>query len=294
MTAASLTRLCLLGAIWGASFALMRIAVAEFTPTTLIVIRLACAAAFLTVVVIVTARKVALLAKARHFLALGFINSAVPFFLFAFAAKTLPAASLAVFNSLAPVFGALIGRLWFGAPLSARTSVGLAIGVMGVATICGESLWLARHTEMGLSLPMALLAGVAAPACYGLSANYIKSRADIATPFENALGSMWAATFLTAPLLLLAPPTTAPSVEAWIAVLILGIVCTGAAYVLSFRIIADLGSTRALTVTFLIPLFGGLWGVLLLREPISAGLVAGGMLVIMGTALTMMSQKSAT
>lgn len=285
MSLASLLRLIALGAIWGSSFSFMRIAVPEFGPVALIAIRLALAALFLATVAAVLWRPLPIKGHVAHYLFVGAVNSALPFFFFAYAAQSLPAALLAVFNSLAPALGAVVARLWLKTPITGHTAAGLALGVVGVSLIAAESLLKAEVTAGFSATALALVAGVAAPLCYAVVATYIKRKQAAVTPFDNAHGSMWAAMLLTAPFAGLLPPPGTPAPEDWIAVSALGLVCTGAAYILSFRLISDLGPTRALTVTFLVPLFGVIWGVTFLGERLTVLFLCGGLLVVLGTAM---------
>jgi drug/metabolite transporter (DMT)-like permease len=103
--------------------------------------------------------------------------------------------------------------------------------------------------------------------------------------FNNAHGSMWAATLLVLPAVPFFPAGGAATPGVLGAALALGIVCSGVAYLLYFRLIADLGPASALTVTFLIPVFGVLWGWLFLGEHVGLPTVAGSLIVIVGTAL---------
>lgn len=104
--------------------------------------------------------------------------------------------------------------------------------------------------------------------------------------FSNAYGSMWAATLLMIPVALATPiPAEVPMVPTGLAVLALGIVCSGVAYLIYFRLIADFGGVSALTVAFLIPVFGTFWGAWLLGEPVTWSTLIGGLMVLMGTAM---------
>ena len=105
-------------------------------------------------------------------------------------------------------------------------------------------------------------------------------------PFSNAHGSMWAATVLMALTLPFYPIATEPTLGVWTAVAALGVLCTGVAYLIYFRLIQDMGPISALSVTFLIPVFGILWGVLFLDEQIDWSTIIGALVVLVGTALT--------
>lgn len=298
MDVASALRLVLLAAIWGGSFLCMRIAVPAFGPGMLIGLRVAIAAVFLWGVCRLMHKGAPLLPHWKHYLILGLFNSALPFLCFAYAAQTLGASLLSILNATAPIFGAIIGMLWLRTPVTRTTALGLALGIAGVATLVGGSI-----TVKDGNWWLAIGAGLLAPVCYGIAGTYTKkaqsglsplnSRSGPSplkaqsgpSPLDNAHGSMWAATLLALPGALFIPGGGVPSSLAWVSVVALGVLCTGAAYLLYFRLIRDIGATRALSVTFLIPVFGVLWGVLLLGEHVGLNALAGGALVLLGVAL---------
>lgn len=285
MDRASLFRLVALGAIWGGSFALQRVAVPVFGAAITTEARLALAALFLSVIATAGGIGAGFRRHWRHFLFVGLFNSALPFLLFAFAAGTLPASLLAVFNSLAPIWGAVIAYFWLEEKVGHWGLAGLAMGFLGVVAITSGTLSsLPAPDALGPTL-VAIAAGIAAPFCYGLAGTFIKSRAAKVDALPNALGSMWTASALLLPLALAAPLPGAIPAAAAIAVLALGLVCTGLAYILSFRLIADLGPMRAMTVAYLIPLFGIMWGIVFLNERVTPQLLLGGPLIVLGTAL---------
>ena len=279
MTFASLARLLALSAIWGASFLFMRMAAPVLGPVPLIACRVLFAALFLAVVGAALRKPLDLRRNARHYLVLGLFNSALPFLLFASAARTLSASLLSILNATAPIWGAVIGAVWTRSALSARSLLGLALGVAGVALLVGFDPDALRD-----GAPLAIVLGLGATFSYGVATNYAKSARQV-EPFANAHGSMWAATLLVAPALPFAPPSALPTATIALAVLALGVVCSGIAYLLYFRLIADIGAASALTVTFLVPVFGVLWGHLILGEPLGWNTLAGALVVIVGTAL---------
>ncbi len=279
MTAASLFRLLLLSAIWGGSFLLIRIGAPAIGPVPLMEARVLLAAIFLAAVALLLRRPLAWRAHWRHYLLVGFFNSALPFLLFGYAALTLSAAMLSILNATSPLWGALIAAAWQRAPLGGRTLAGLALGVIGVAFLVGFD-----RVALEPGAGIAIIASLAAALSYAVASNYAKTARSI-EPFANAHGSMWAASLLIAPLLLAFPPSTTPTPGIALAVLALGVVCSGIAYLLYFRLIEDIGAAPALTVTFLIPLFGTGFGWFFLGEAVGWHTLAGGTIVIAGTAL---------
>jgi len=280
MDAASMVRLVVLAAIWGGSFLFMRIAAPVFGPGIMVELRVGMAAAFLWLVSRWLRRHAHLPAHWKHFLKIGLFNSALPFVFFAYAAQTLSASLMSILNSAAPIFGALLGALWLRQPVSRSAALGLACGVAGVATLVGGGA-----AVRGEGWWSAVIAGLAAPMCYGIASIYAKQSPAALTPLDNAHGSMWAAALLVLPVALFMPMQATPLTRDWAALVALAVICTGAAYLLYFRLIEDVGPVRALSVTFLIPVFGVLWGVLLLDETVGWNTLAGGALVLFGTAL---------
>jgi drug/metabolite transporter (DMT)-like permease len=280
MNDSSLIRLLVLSAIWGASFLFMRVGAPAIGPAALIFLRVALAAVFLWFVALGFRKTLAAGVHWRHYLVLGLFNSALPFLLFAHAAETVSASLLSILNATAPIWAAAIGAVWWRKPLSTRQLSGLSCGVAGVAVLGGiEAAQLPPGG--GLAIAAALLAALS----YGIATTYTKA-ASAVDPFANAHGSMWAATLLLAPTLFFLPmPATFPGSGVVAAVIALGVLCSGVAYLLYFRLIADIGATPALTVTFLIPVFGVLWGHLFLGEEVGWHTLVGATLVLAGTGL---------
>jgi len=279
MDAASLVRLLLLAAIWGSSFLFMRVAAPILGPTVLIAWRVALAAIFLLAIAALSKRAIRVRTHWRHYLILGACNSAVPFLLFAFAAQTLSASLLSILNATAPIFAAAIAGIAGRTLPSPKVALGLILGVVGVTVLASFDAVMLRSGAVA-----ALLAALGASLSYGIASSYAKSAPGV-DPFANALGTMCAATLLVAPAAPFFPPHAPASASVMMAVVALGVLCSGVAYLLFFRLIADLGPASALTVTFLIPVFGVLWGRLFLGEPIGIHTLAGSAIVVVGTAL---------
>ena len=279
MDSASVVRLLLLAAIWGSSFLFMRVAAPILGPMLLIAWRVGLAATFLLAIAAVSKRSIGVRAHWRHYLVLGTCNSAVPFLLFAFAAQTLSASLLSIVNATAPIFAAAIAGIVGRRLPSPKVALGLALGIAGVAVLASFDAVMLRSGAV-----VALLAALGASLSYGIASNYAKSAPDV-NPFANALGTMCAATLLIAPAAPFFPAHAQAGASVVTGVVALGVLCSGVAYLLFFRLIADLGPASALTVTFLIPVFGILWGRLFLGEPIGIHTLAGSAIVVVGTAL---------
>lgn len=281
MDIASLIRLCLLAAIWGGSFLFMRIGVPVFGPVALIAFRVSIAAVFLWLASQWLKKNLEFRRYWKHYLIIGLLNSAFPFVLFAYAAQSLSASLLSILNATSPLFGAIIAALWLRTPITRSVAFGLLCGLSGVVLLVGNDISMA--SDNGWS---AFAAGLIAPMSYSLASTYTKAFPAATTPLGNAHGSMWMASLLVLPLLLLAPLRHTPQAGDWVAVTALGVLCTGAAYLLYFRLIQDIGPTRALSVTFLIPVFGVFWGFIFLDEAVGWNMISGGLLVLAGIALT--------
>jgi len=279
MNLASLLRLIALSAIWGASFLLMRIGVPILGPTLLVELRVGLAALFLLLVGYFLKKTLNARAHWRHFLILGFFNSALPFLLFGVAAKTLSASLLTILNASAPLWGAVIAAVWFRTALTPKATAGLALGIAGVAVLVGFD-----PSTLAAGAYGAIALALAAAFSYGIATTYAKTAVKVDS-FANAHGSMWAATLIIGPALPFFAHTVVLSPAIVALVLALGIVCSGVAYLLYFRLIADIGPTPALTVTFLIPVFGVIFGHVFLDEPIGIATLLGACIVIAGTAL---------
>jgi drug/metabolite transporter (DMT)-like permease len=276
MRRADTARLVLLAAIWGASFLFNRITAPVLGPVLTAELRTLIAGIALAAYFAISGFDPQWRRWGRHYVVVGIFSSAVPFLLWAYAALTLTAGLLSVLNATSPMWGALCSALLLRERLNARRTMGLVIGVLGVALVTQPAGGSELHYP-------AIGAALAAAFCYGLIATYIKRWASGVPSRGMAVGTQMAAGVLLIPFIPLWPPAAAPTPLVAASMLALGLVCGAIAYVLYFRLIADIGATGALTVTYLIPVFGVLWGALFLGEALSAPMLAGGALVILGT-----------
>lgn len=239
MSAASFFRLLCLAAIWGGSFLFMRVAANTFGPAYLIEFRVAFAAVALLMIALYLRKRVVFFKHIKHFFIIGLFNSAVPFLLFAYAAQTLNASTLAILNSTAPIWGALIGFVWYRSPLSAKAILGMMIGTGGVAVLVGLN-----SSTIGNEAIFPIGASLMASFSYGIATNYTKNARQVPA-FDNAHGSMWAAVIWVLPLLPFLPMRAEPSTFEWGSVITLGVLCTGLAYLLYFHLVSEIGPTSA-------------------------------------------------
>ncbi|WP_253188806.1 DMT family transporter [Pseudoalteromonas sp. EB27] len=248
-------------------------------PAVLIEFRVGFAAVTLFIVALYLKRRLAFTEHKKHFFIIGAFNSALPFLFFAYAAQTISASTLSILNSTTPIWGAVVGILWTKTKPTRSMVLGLLLGLIGVAILVGQN-----HFVLNSQSIIAIVAALSASLCYAIASHYTKNAPKLA-PFDNAHGSMWASSFMVLPLILFMPIREVPTTNVMLGVLVLGVVCTALAYILFFKLIEDIGPTSALTVTFLIPLFGIFWGHLFLDEQIGPNTLLGALFVIVGTML---------
>ncbi len=275
MNFASSLRLILLAMIWGSSFLFQRVAVPELGPNWVAAGRLILGALVLVIVMLAMRKPLHLRQNAGAYIWIGFINSALPFWLFAYASITLPAGVTAVMNSMVPLFSVLL--LWaMGERPSFGKLAGVTLGIVGVAMIVGFG-----GLPMTLATALGVLAGMGAAALYAFSAMEIRKRFTNVDPLAVATGSLLGATLALLPVLFIGPMPSTVEVTPWLMLLPLGVFCTGIAYFLYFKLLHDVGSTRATTVTLLVPVFALIWGVLFLHEhPTLLSLVGMGLVIV--------------
>lgn len=276
--------LLLLGALWGASFLFMRVCAREFGAVPTAAVRVAVAALVLLPLLLLRGQAHDLRRHWKAALAIGVINSGLPFALFAFGLLTITGGLGAVINATVPMFGALVAWAWFGERPDGSRLAGLAIGFGGVALLAGGSAGFHNGADLGALL--AVLACLAACLSYGVAANATRRHLQGVPPLATAAGSQIGATLLLALPALAAWPAQPPSLRAWVALLLLGTLCTGLAYILFFRLIANAGALRALTVTFLVPVFALFYGALFLHEAITPWMLGCAAIIVCGVALS--------
>jgi len=285
MKAFDIGELVLLAALWGASFLFMRVGAPEFGPIALAAVRVGLASVMLIPLLASRGQLAELRTHWKGLLLVGALNSAIPFVLFTFAALSITAGLSSIVNATTPLWTAVVGFVWLRQGLTPLRVLGLVIGFAGVAFLAWDKASFkpgADHSGL-----WAVLACACATLCYGIAANATKRTLVGASPLAVATGSQLAAALMLALPAAWLWPAALPGAVAWGAVLALATLCTALAYVLYFRLMSRVGPTNAVSVTFLIPLFAMLWGALFLGEAVTAQMVAGGAIVLVGIALAL-------
>ena len=280
--------LTLLGALWGGAFLFIRVAVPALGPFLLVELRVGLAAAVLVLYTLAVGRVPKIRSRWRTFLVLGFFNSAVPFSLISAAEIHLTASLAAILNSTTVMFTAMVAAVWMGDALTVRKVFGIVLGIFGVTVLVG---W--DPLPLNGAVLLAVAAMLVASLSYALGATYAKHSFSGIPPVGMAIGQLTAATALLLPLSVVSVPDRAPSLAVALCVLALALLSTVMAYMIYFRLIQNVGPTSTTTVTLLVPVFGLLFGVLLLDEPFGLGTLAGLVIILSSVVLiTGISPKS--
>ena len=280
MRPADLARLVALAAMWGASYLFMRYAVPHLGPILMIELRVAIAGVALLAFVKATGGVVGWRDHWRAFLFVGAIGLALPFVLIAQALTVIDASTAAILNALAPLFASIVAALWIRDPLTPAKLAGIALCLAGTAVLVG---W----TPQPMTGRELLAAGmsVAATALYGYTIVFTKVHLKGASPMGISAATLLMAAAALLPLTPATRDLSAVPGMAWLALLGLALVSTTVAFIFYYRLIADVGPVKAITVTLLVPVFGMLWGILFLGEPLTAGRIAGCAIILAGCAL---------
>lgn len=275
-----------LAAIWGASFLFTRLGATEFGALPTAGMRVTIAALFLLPLLMLRGQVPVLRAHWKKIFFLGLLNSGIPFALYAYALLSISTGLSSLLNATVPLFGALVAWFWLKDRPHGMKIIGLLIGFVGVAMLAsGKASF--KPNASGLVTGWAVLACLGACLCYGLAASFTKRYLSGVPSLVVATGSQLGATLGLALPTLLFWPATLPSATAWLALLVVGVLCTGVAYVLYFRLIDKVGAAGSLTVTFLIPVFAVIYGVVFLGESVTAWMLICGAVILCGTALSM-------
>jgi len=277
--------LILLGSIWGASFLFMRIAAADFGPFALVEVRLGLGAMTL-LPFLWRARANFTRGSIWRLAAIGVINSAIPFLLFAWGAERAPAGIGAITNAMTVLFAALMAFVLYREHIGRLRLIGLLAGFAGVIVLAGDK-------TAGIGVGPAALAGTTASLIYGIAVNLVRRHLAGVPASSIAAATLLSASVFVAPFAIASWPAQPIPPRSWICAILLGVLCTGAAFVLYYRLINRIGASRAATVTYLIPLFSVLWAWLALGEGLTVRMALAAAFILGGVALSQRSPAQA-
>ena len=275
-----LTLLLSLGAIWGASFMFIEIALDDLEPTTLMAGRCLVAVLFLLAIMAATGTLGRLRRAGWYVFALGVINSALPFTLIAWGQQYVDSGVAAIGNATMPIWVAVLA-IWLAGSERATgwRIVGIALGIGGVAVLTGAQPESDRWAVAGT------LAVVAAAVLYALASLLLQRQTGRLDSLTLSTTTMVGSTAVLLPFGIAQAPADPPGWQAIGAVLALGLAGTGAGILIFMRILSDYGSFRAGLVTYLLPVTALLYGAFLLDEQVTGWMIVGLLLVLGGVAL---------
>ena len=284
----------MLAAIWGLSFSFIKIASPEFGSFALAFMRIILAAIFLFAVIVISGQTntlIALLFKSElrwHLFISGLLGQLLPFILFAKAELTISASSASILNATTPIWSVIVAYVWLKTHVSLFKLLGIILSFIGVSILVGYTSVSDNNSNASILGSGAILL---ATFCYAYGSNYLKKYLDQTPPLQVATASTIYAAFTGLPLAIYTWPTTEISVQAWHATLLLGFLCTGLAFILFFELIAKFDATSAVSVTFLIPIFGVLWGINYLDEQINITTIIAMLVILAGVVMSNFPQR---
>jgi drug/metabolite transporter (DMT)-like permease len=280
MSPTEFLQVILMAAAWGGSFLFLRMTVGEFGAISLIGLRVTIAGLVLLPGIL---RNPEWHQQFRQnwlrLMVLGAINAALPFTFFAWVTLFVTAGFASIINATAPLFAAFVAWLWMKERPGLLAVIGLVTGFAGVVLLVGG----VPATQSGAVLATA--GAFLASFLYGVSANFVKIQLAGVHAWVTTGGSLIFAALWLLPLAVWQIPDRMPSMQSWAAVVMLAIFCTSIPNIYYFRLVVRAGPTRAMAVAFLIPVFGMLWGALILGEVVTLSMLAGCSVILLGTAL---------
>lgn len=277
-----LLQLLLLSFLWGAAYLFMRASAPTFGAIPMVFLRMALAS--LLVLLPLTIARTGLAPLRTHWRQLaifGLAFTAVPFLGLGFAALSISAGLLAILQSAAPMFAAIVGHFWLRERVTRWRVVGLVVGTVGVMLLVGDRI--SVRDQAGIAILVAL--GVTA--LWGVSSNYARVKLHALDPLVLATGSLGIAALALAPLAWWTWPAQMPGPRAWGEVIFLGVASSGFGFLLYFSLLRKIGAVRATSVTFLNPIVAMSSAAVYLGEPITLRMLGGCAVILVGTALTL-------
>ena len=280
-----LLQFLLLALTWGASFLFVAIALEGLSPAQVVLGRLVTGAVALALICLIGRHRLPPFGKVWvHLFVVSLLLCVIPFLLFAWAQQDISSGLASIYNATTPLMTMLISLIALREERPTRNrTVGIAVGFLGVVVVLGP--W----SGLGGGTALAQLACLGATASYGAAfvylRRYVSPRGLAAIPVATVQVGLGAVVMLAlAPAIAIAPVSL--SLPVVLAVLALGALGTGLAYVWNTNIVGAWGATNASTVTYLTPVVGVALGVIVLAEQISWNEPVGAAIVILGIAIT--------
>lgn len=282
MRPAHVAQLVLLSLLWGGAYLFMRASAPAFGAMPMVFLRMALAT--LLVLLPLTLWRSGFGPIRRHWREIavfGIAFTALPFAGLGWSALSISAGLMAVLQSSAPMFAAIVANLWLGERITRTRMLGLAIGFAGVALLTWDRIGV--REQAGL----AILATIAVTMLWGVSSNYARVKLGAVDPLALTTGSLGVAALVLAPFAWATWPAHDPGAKAWAEVLFLGVASSGLGFLLYFRLLRAIGPVRATSVTFLNPIVAMGSATVYLGEAVTPRMALGCAVILAGTALTL-------
>lgn len=280
MNFTQLSKLVLLASLWGASFLFIRVAVPHFGPLPLAAVRSVIATLTLLPILYLSGGSALFRQHWRHLAVIALISTAIPATCLSISTQLTSAGFASILNAMTPMFSALLGWLWMGEALTAAVILGVMLGFTGVSVLLFD-----RDTlDSGFAL-LPILVGMTAASLYAFTGLYTRRFTPGLPAIVIATGSQgFSALFLLPFTAFLWPEVPIPA-QAWLSIGLLGVFCTGFAFIIFFHLLETVGVVRTVIVTYLIPMFAMLWGYLFIGESITPQMAAGALCILAGIGL---------
>ena len=273
--------LIILSAIWGSSFLFLRLATPEFGPVFLIEMRVLSGLIVLLPIVLLLDKFKEFKSNWKMIAIVSLMNMAIPFCFFAYSSLFIGAGLLSIINATVPMFTAVVAYAHYGEKLSKGGFLGLMLGFLGVV-----ALMFNPNESLGSSGFLAIPSALFACSLYGIAINLTANNLRGVSGLTITTGGLFFSTLVLLPFAFLGQPEVLPKGNIWWSVFALGVICTGFGFIMFYRLVDRVGTSRAIMTTYLIPVFSILWGSIFLSEIITFNMVFGFILILFGVGLT--------
>lgn len=274
--------LIVLSALWGSSFMFMKVLSPVLGPIATASFRLLIGGSILMVYFKITKKKTDVKGDVWILFQIGVIGLALPYFCFAFAAQYIPSNLSAILNSTSPMFSFILGILLYRDKIRLQKVVGLVFGTIGVIIITGK---------IGNSEIIGIIAVLIASFLYGVSGVIVRSKARHIDSSSIGLYSQLFGGLFLLPFILFFPIEQVITIDIVVILVLFGFLTSAIALLIYYKLMKEIGPTKTLTVTYIMPLFAIIWGYVILQEGITLSTILGGITIVAGTILLTMDIK---